>query len=103
MSASTKPPLSAGKEAAVHKLTTKKKLTSSISTVKHKGIHRSSSFSEHDESRTSSRSKEIEVGNSNSAIINSMEREINVSYLVEVSIPLSSPFDLLFDFTATSL
>ena len=95
-SASTKPPLSVGKartETAVHK----KKPASSLPTVKHKGIHRSSSFSEQDESHHSrtgsslgSRSsnsasklcKDNEVGNSNSAIVNSMEREINVSILV---------------------
>ena len=95
MSASTKPPLSAGKartETTLHK-PTKKKPASYLPSAKHKAIHRSSSYSEQDESRTNSRDsrsdsklrRDVEVGSSNSAIINRMEREINVSILVEAN------------------
>jgi len=91
MSASRKPPLSVGKartEATVQKLTKKKTISSP--TAKHKAIHRSSSVSELDESsycsRRSSSSdsrscKNIEVASSNSAMVNRMEREIDVSSL----------------------
>ena len=89
-SASRKPPLSVGKaraEATVQKLAKKKTVISSP-TAKHKAIHRSSSVSELDESSYCSRRssisdsrscKNIEVASSNSAIINRMEREMNVS------------------------
>jgi len=83
-SASTKPPLPLGKTRAETTIA-KKKPASSLSTAKHKRIiHRSSSFSEQDESfsRVGSRSKTSDLklckDIDNSAIISKMEREINV-------------------------
>ena len=95
MSTSTKPPLSVGKartEAVVQK-STRKKPTSSSPAARHKEIQRSSSFSVQDKS-SSSRAKSsgsdtkscksIETGSSNSAIINKMEREIDVRFIIKV-------------------
>lgn len=86
ISTTTKPPLSVDKAKTVGKLTGKKTAGSSA-TAKHKAIHRSSSFSELDESNYCSRSsssdsklcKNIGTRSSNSATIARMEREINVS------------------------
>lgn len=90
---STKPPLSIGKvrtEATTQKLA-KKKTTSSLPNAKHKGVYRSSSFSEQDEFKSvgdeisdSKLCKNTEARSSNSAIISRMEREIDVSLIVEV-------------------
>ena len=96
MSTSTKPPLSVGKartETAVQK-PARKKPTSSSPAARHKEIQRSSSFSvqdKHSSSRAKSSGsddtkscKSIEIGSSNSAIINRMEREIDVSFFMKV-------------------
>lgn len=87
MSASRKPPLSVGKARAG---ATVQKLTKiALPTTKHKVTHRSSSVSELDQSSYCSRRssisdsrpcKNIEVASSNTAMVNRMEREIDVSF-----------------------
>ena len=94
MSTSTKPPLSVSKARteATGQNSARKKPTSSSPAARHKEIQKSSSFSEQDKySRSRAKSsgsdtklcKSIDAGSSNSAIINKMEREIDVSFLIE--------------------
>lgn len=94
MSTSTKPPLSVSKARieATGQNSARKKPTSSSPAARHKESQKSSSFSEQDKySRSRAKSsgsdtklcKSIDAGSSNSAIINKMEREIDVSFLME--------------------
>ena len=90
MSTSTKPPMSVSKARAeaTGQNSARKKPTSSSPAARHKEIQKSSSFSEQDKySKSRAKSsgsdtklcKSIDAGSSNSAIINKMEREIDVS------------------------